>query len=1003
MSLQLNKGIFALLLVFTVTASFRYNSNNGQPNVNKIGLPNKDSIIFRQNSFQDFSQGTLSNAGHNLYVSKNGQVQFVNWFDLDNNGYPEVVMVNDHDHYEMMDAFIYYNRQKKGFRSLFPPLHEYMPSYQKLNWVEQSLKSMDRLPTIGAGRSLITDLDKDGYPDIIFTNFIHGWSSNHYPVYIYWGDRAGYSRARMSALPTLSASGLASADLNGDGKPELVIANSGREYVVAAHSNKEYLVGEQLSASLAGPEEGTSYIYWQNDYGLSEKNRSEIATEYALDVKIGDLNNDSYPDLVFLQSGSRKGGGGSIRIYYGNAKGEYKVYKDIKALAPSYEPVSRKLLVADLNNDNRLDIFVPSEGGSSEIFWQDASGFSQSNVTLIEGNNVLGAEALDFNKDGFIDLAIANGNGNSVVYWGSKSGFSPSNNTILPTKSATGVAAADFNSDGYPDLVFSNRMEPLSFDIASYIYWGSADGFHAADRQDISSFGAVDVTVADLDADGNTDILLMNRQSGVPNNQVSATQSKSGDLFVYWGNPRYKFSEAAISFLPGVTAQADPISSDFNADGFADLAYPSGNGKTLNVFYGSKDGYDSKNGVKIEVPFVVRTVLAADLQRDGYLDIIIGSKLTNEFAVINGREGGFKPMELYDFGIPEYSATIGDIDGDGHLDLVFGSIGDIKILYSDAQGRFNKDKTTSLPVGKYTTKISLADFNNDGTLDIFCHHFSEALKLWENNINSNIYWNRNGKFSVSDQTGIPTHGAHSGTVADVNKDGYPDIVVANYNSQITRKLDTYIYWGDAKGNYAKERRTELPSHSASANQVLDLNGDGYNDVIVFNHSESNQYSGLQPMGGIHGTGSYIYWGSEKGWGIHDYTLIPSYGPHTRLNAEPGNIMRRSDFEEFTSGSISIKADKSINTIQLEVEGSFNFRQNIEVEIKTANTKAMLNEAKWATLQQVKRDDTQFSFTGTLNANAGAKFVQYRLRLFTGNSGTGPVIKAVTLKKNKPTT
>jgi hypothetical protein len=215
----------------------------------------------------------------------------------------------------------------------------------------------------------------------------------------------------------------------------------------------------------------------------------------------------------------------------------------------------------------------------------------------------------------------------------------------------------------------------------------------------------------------------------------------------------------------------------------------------------------------------------------------------------------------------------------------------------------------TIQTGMFTTNISLADFNKDGKLDIFGHHFSKADLLWENNMFSAIYWNKNGVFSSSDKLELPSHGAHCGSVADVNNDGNLDILIANYNSQYKRNLETFVYWGDSVGIYSQDRKTCLPGFSPVANFVIDLNGDGINDIVAFNHSESDQFAGLNPMGGIHGTGSYIYWGSKEGWNIGKRDCFPTIGPHSRLDAEPGDIMHRQPFEEYISAPVKIKIEK----------------------------------------------------------------------------------------------
>ncbi len=961
--------------------------------VNLIGrTENNHNVVFRHSSYEDFSGGSVSNSGHNLFVSRDGNIRFINWFDFDNDGYPEIAVHNDHDHYEHVDGFVYYNTQGRGFRSLMPPIHQVYPGFQVLEWMEESSRYMDRLKSIGGGRTLVADLNGDGYPEILFTNFIHGWSENHFPVFIYWGGEKGYSRSRVSYLPTLSASGLDAADINGNGRKDIVMANAGREYASRTVSFASYSEGEKKPVEEAvGYEEGTSFIYWQDAYGYSEDNRSELPTEFALDVAVADFNQDGYPDIVFLQSGRP----GSIRIFYGTPEGiDSEKYFDIEALAPTIGGIAKKLLVADLNGNGRLDIFVPSSGDISEIFWNGTDGFSADNRSTISSKGAMAAASSDLNQDGFADLVIVNSSGPSWLYWGGIDGFSEKNRIDLPTNAATGVAIADLNNNGFSDIVFSNSMKGKSFDNPSFIYWGSDDGYHPADRDELWGYGAVDVAVGDFNRNGLNDIFLMNRQSGTTAPQFGSEGYTSRDLFVFWGNSRSRYSVASMSNLPGITAQSCALATDINGNGHADLIYTH-NGK-LNISYGDSQDFCKETNIQMDLPFHVNDVVAADLNRDGYLDIIVCSNRADEFAVFPGKHNGFEEPVRFDFDLPgEPIPALGDIDGDGNLDLVVGGQGKIIIFYGTEEGLFNTDNAQTINTGMFTRRLSLADFDGDGSLDILGHHFSTSDYRANNNVFSSIYWNRDGSFTVSNSLELPSHASRSGSVADVNNNGYLDILIANYNSQFKRNLETFIYWGDSTSNYSPDRMTGLPSYSPVANLVLDLNGNGINDIVVFNHVESNQYAGLKPIGGIHGTGSFIYWGSEEGWNVEMRDRIPSIGPHSRLAAEPGDVMRRRHYEEYISAPIPIGSVRG--RYEIKVEGDFNFRQNIKVYKKAASSTQGLEKEGWKEINLKERFADHFLYEGSLGR--GDTYLQYKIRLDTGGTGTGPVVRSVEMRKN----
>ncbi len=652
------------------------------------------------------------------------------------------------------------------------------------------------------------------------------------------------------------------------------------------------------------------------------------------------------------------------------------------------------MCIADLDENGWPDIFVPSEGDSSEIFWNSPKGLETKKTTKIQTRNAVTAAAKDLNQDGYNELVVVNNLGDSYIYWGSSTGFSTLKRTSLPTNGATGVAIADLDNNGFSDIAFSNSLKGKSFDTPSFIYWGSEKGYHPADREDLWGFGAVDIAVGDFDRNGLKDIFLMNRQSGTSAPQFGPETYSSADLFIYWGNIHSRYSVASMSLLPGANAQSSVTASDMDGNGCADLVYTTNGGEILNIFYGDSKGFSRENQIQFKIPFVSNDILTADLDRDGFLDIIAASRGSEEVVVFQGKQGGFEDLKIFDFGMPEFSAAIGDIDGDAKLDLVLGGHKLIKILYGTSDKLFDKNRTQTIQTGMFTRRLSLADFNKDGKLDIFGHHFSKEDSLWENNVFSAIYWNKDGSFSSGNRLELPSHGAHCGSVADVNKDGNPDILIANYNSQYKRNLETFIYWGNSGGSFSPDNVTGLPGYSPVANLVLDLNGDGFNDIVAFNHSESDQYAGLNPMGGIHCTGSFIYWGSEKGWNVEKRDLIPTIGPHNRLTAEPGDVMQRRPYEEYISAPVKVRALNG--RYNLKVESSHNFRQNMILSIKEASNLDDLTKKSWQEIELKERSNDYFLFENKLRG--GEIYLQYKIKLDSGGSGTGPVVKSVVMYK-----
>lgn len=83
----------------------------------------------RHSGFEQFIQGTPGNSGANIYVSRSGRVQVANLWDINKDGYVDVLISNDHDVFEIVDAFVYCG-DDRGIRSLLSELWAERPLAQ---------------------------------------------------------------------------------------------------------------------------------------------------------------------------------------------------------------------------------------------------------------------------------------------------------------------------------------------------------------------------------------------------------------------------------------------------------------------------------------------------------------------------------------------------------------------------------------------------------------------------------------------------------------------------------------------------------------------------------------------------------------------------------------------------------------------------------------------------------------------------------------------------------
>jgi hypothetical protein len=333
--------------------------------------------------------------------------------------------------------------------------------------------------------------------------------------------------------------------------------------------------------------------------------------------------------------------------------------------------------LADLNGDGLLDLVIGTQSPNAvEVFLGSGDGTFQAATSYSVADTVISVALADVNGDSKPDLVVATFGGFSLFIANGDGTFQPAKEFSLPSVAGTsGVAIADLNRDGKPDIVISFVCEP-GFDDCGHggavgvLLGNGKGGFGAAKIYSSVGAYAIAVAVADMNRDGNLDIV-------VDNADTVAVLIGNGDGTL----------QAAANYDSGGINDASLAIADFNGDGFPDVAIvlPC-EGRNCNGYVGvllnAGNGTLKKTKRYASGGVAATGVAIADLNGDGNPDLLITNACDNlecdnsELGVLLGHgDGTFAPSQHYysgeDAGVNiSPSLAVGDINRDGNPDVV---------------------------------------------------------------------------------------------------------------------------------------------------------------------------------------------------------------------------------------------------------------------------------------------------------------------------------------------
>jgi len=710
-----------------------------------------------------------------------------------------------------------------------------------------------------AGTSpIVADIDGDGKPDILTRNQT---GINGFSVQINTGTPGNFSYVQQN-IDGINAYAFALADLDGDGLPELLTTDNTSQKIVIYHNIStpgHVAFGDTFSitptsfstfsmaiaaADLDG--DGKPDIVVTNSNGLSEidlyRNTSQpgklsFETSYfplggtADSFTIADFDGDGKPDLLATFNNSS---GGIDVLRNTSTPGNFSFDR-----VPGVFPANPYPICAgDIDGDGKLDVIILDRQNNYIDIYHNLSSPDKVAFSAVTTYAVpawpVNAMMADFDGDGKPDIAVnvadvnTPGNSATTVF---KNMSTPGKISLLQAVNyATGVsigdlmAAADVDGDGKVDLLFStdgqtlqaliNQVKPSPMIVTLTPTNGAkGDTVHIAGinlaTATAISFGGAAAASFKVNADQSITATLGNGATG-PVQVTNPAGIATGPNFVYGNIP------SITSFTPvaGVVGTQVTISGkNFDPDPANNIIY----------FGGGKATVTSASATQLVVTAPAGTT---------YQPITVA---TNNFVAYSALPftltfNGDAVLDAQSFSkkftLPGNVVTTADIDGDGNLDLLFMSSNNELIV---ARNRGLKDSVAFdankvIATGLNIRHIYAADVDADGKPDIVC------LTVSPNQII--VYRNTSTGSNISFDDGVllPTGGAEYAylTINDADGDGLPDIVSTNFSQQSVIVFRNNTTAG--KISFAPPVYHYVGNASDEA-VLTDLNGDGKTEIV----------------------------------------------------------------------------------------------------------------------------------------------------------------------------
>ncbi|GGF11005.1 hypothetical protein GCM10011383_22760 [Hymenobacter cavernae] len=643
----------------------------------------------------------------------------------------------------------------------------------------------------------VGDIDGDGDVDLLTTSYLEFRG-----VDIRLNDGAGnFSGTQRLPLPD-GATSLSLSDVDGDGDLDLLALN--------------YRPLQSLSVRL------------NNGLGSFSGSQQVAFPVSTQGLKVGDLDNDGDLDLLVRSDNSNTV---SVRL------------NGATTLLPTALFPTRNARSAPRNTDvavtfNQPLLNNPATQGALKVFGQQ-SGL-KAGPAAVSSNTLTLNPNTDFRPGEKVWATLTTGVQSSTSNLPAAQVFqftaaaAPGSGAFIggsdaEASNSSRLAIGDLDGDGDLDYVTYSGAVRLNDGTGLY-----------TNGQQISIFGPRNVALADIDSDGDLDALF-------------SINTGLGFVLVRLNNGAATFSgtqQVSVGFEPYGLALGD-------IDGDGDLDLLTANGSSASVSVRLNNGLGTFSGTgSVAVGTQPTSLVVGDLDNDGDLDLLAGNVGTNTVAVrFNDGLGSFSGSQSVTVGFNPNNLALGDVDGDGDLDFVTSNYntyvngqranGNVSVVLNDGFGSFGESQQVAL--GGTPLDVTLGDIDGDGDLDLATANGGSTLGATASvRLNNGL-----GSFSGSQEVSVSLQPG-SVVLADTDGDGDLDLLTGGTNNasvrlnQSTSALLAVTAVLPARNAPAAPRTAPV---AVTFNQALSTSAANQNAISVFGTQGGGRKAGTTTVAG----------------------------------------------------------------------------------------------------------------------------------------------------------